>query len=295
MKIILIGTVTFSKEMLDVLLENNADILGVVTSADSGINSDYFDLKPLCIKNKIPFLVTDDVNSKKTYEWVNSFNPDVIFCFGWSRLIKKELLLSSPIGVIGYHPAELPKNRGRHPIIWSLVLGLDKTASTFFIMDINADSGDIISQVPVLIDDSDNAETLYKKLVAIAKIQIIDLMSKINDLDPHRILQDKSGNNNWRKRDENDGEIDWRMSADSINNLVRGLSNPYPGAHFHHREKKYIVWETQILDIFNVENIEPGKIIDITNNGEPVVKCGYKCLKLIKLDSSLIVNKGDYL
>jgi len=63
-----------------------------------------------------------------------------------SSLLKKELLSLPPNGVLGYHPAKLPQNRGRHPLIWSLVLGLEESASTFYFMDEGADSGDILSQ-----------------------------------------------------------------------------------------------------------------------------------------------------
>ena len=69
------------------------------------------------------------------------------------------------MGVIGYHPAALPKNRGRHPLIWALVLGLKKTASSFFIMDERADSGDVISQEEIIINDDDDASSLYAKMI----------------------------------------------------------------------------------------------------------------------------------
>ena len=52
------------------------------------------------------------------------------------------------MGVVGYHPAKLPQNRGRHPIIWSLALGLKHSASTFFFIQNGVDNGDIISQHP---------------------------------------------------------------------------------------------------------------------------------------------------
>jgi methionyl-tRNA formyltransferase len=63
------------------------------------------------------------------------------FCLGWSNLLKAEILKAAPLGVIGFHPAALPANRGRHPLIWALGLGLDETATTFFFMDKGADRG----------------------------------------------------------------------------------------------------------------------------------------------------------
>ena len=86
---------------------------------------------------KIKYLLryVDDVNSKDNYNWIKSLNPDIIFCFGWSNLLKKDILTLAPMGVLGFHPSKLPQNRGRHPLIWALALGLKKSASTFFFMD----------------------------------------------------------------------------------------------------------------------------------------------------------------
>ena len=72
--------------------------------------------------------------------------PDIIFCFGWSSLIKSEVLNLTKLGVVGYHPAMLPNNRGRHPLIWAKILGLTQTGSTYFFMDEGADTGDILDQ-----------------------------------------------------------------------------------------------------------------------------------------------------
>ena len=88
--------------------------------------------------------------------------------------------------------------------------------------------------------------------------------------------------------------IDWRMSAKSIHNLVRGLSKPYPGAHFEYKDKEYKVLKTELLKIKNIQNIEPGKVIDITKNGDPIIMCSDQCIKLLQLDP-INLKKGDYL
>ena len=75
---------------------------------------------------------TCDVNETDPLNWIQGLVPNVIFGFVWSRLIKKPLLSMPSLGVIGFHPAALPANRGRHPLTWALVLGLQETASTFF-------------------------------------------------------------------------------------------------------------------------------------------------------------------
>ena len=150
MKIVFIGAVKFSACALRELITMGANVVGICTLSNSNFNADHEDLTPLAQDYGIPVCLHADLNSQESIDWIKRQSPDVIFCFGWSRLICEPLLSLPPLGVIGFHPAGLPANRGRHPIIWALVLGLDQTASTFFKMDNNADSGDIISQVTIL-------------------------------------------------------------------------------------------------------------------------------------------------
>lgn len=147
MRIIFIGTVEFSLRALEKLINIKADVVGVCTKKVSNFNSDFADLSKLCESNSVPYIYVDDINSKETRNWIQNLEPDIVFCFGWSSLIKKELLKVAPMGVIGYHPTALPQNRGRHPLIWAIVLGLEKSASTFFFMKEGADDGDILSQI----------------------------------------------------------------------------------------------------------------------------------------------------
>ncbi|GJL54508.1 MAG: formyl transferase [Nitrospirales bacterium] len=281
--------------MLTTLLHERAEVVGVVSDEDRGLNSDYADLVPICEKYSVPILLTRDINSSETLEWIKGYSPDIIFCMGWSRLLKKELLYLLPMGVIGYHPAELPMNRGRHPLVWALVLGMKSTASTFFFMNEGADSGDILSQRPIKISDEDDASTLYVKMVNVAKSQIVEILPALSSGNFRRIAQDESKANVWRKRGTKDGEIDWRMSAQSIHNLVRGLTYPYVGAHFMKNERRYTVWKTKIVESLELENIEPGKVIDYSSHGNAIVKCADGCIELVDIEPPIDISKCDYL
>ena len=294
MKILFIGTVKFSYFALKNIIDSGENIAGVITSEDDKLNSDFFDLVPLCKKNNIPFLLERDINSLKSFKWIKSICPDVIFCFGWSRLLKKDILNFPKLGVIGYHPSLLPKNRGRHPLIWALALGLNETGSTFFIMDEGADTGDIISQKKVKISPSDNAQTLYEKMITISKSQIKEIIYKLKKNDLNKRLQKDYSSNYWRKRKKNDGQIDWRMSANSIHNLVRALHKPYPGAIFNFNDKEYLVWETKVLVSKKYRNFEPGKIIH-DKSKFPIVVCGEDAIRLIQVEPKIDLSKQEYL
>ena len=293
MRIFFIGTVEFSRHMLVKLIEMKAQVIGVATKAYSTFNADFADITPLCEKADIPYRTVNSINDPGVIGWISSLHPDVVFCFGWSELLKKELLYLAPMGVVGFHPAALPKNRGRHPIIWALALGLKETASTFFFMDEGADTGDILSQRFVKIDYQDDAQSLYSKVINIASEQIEEFLPKLKNGAYERIPQDHSKANTWRKRTKDDGRIDFRMSTRSIYNLVRALTRPYVGAHVVYKGIDYKVWKVKEVGQKDL-NLEPGKVLDIHKNAI-IVKTGDGAVSLTEHDIVKIPDVGDYL
>jgi methionyl-tRNA formyltransferase len=293
MRIVFIGSVEFSLRALELLVALEAEIVGVCTLQESKFNTDHVDLRGFSESHGIQSLYFDDINSSEALSWIQGKSPDIIFCFGWSRLIKKDLLELAPLGVIGFHPALLPANRGRHPLIWALVLGLKKTGSTFFFMEPVADSGDILAQKEISIADQDDARVLYDKVTQTALIQITELLPQLASGSFQRSVQDKNLSNVWRKRGGADGQIDWRMSAQSIYNLVRGLSEPYVGAHFLLDGKEVKVWKTAIISDAP-DNVEPGKVLFQSSHGT-VIKCGIGAISLLVTEPELKEIVGRYL
>jgi methionyl-tRNA formyltransferase len=270
-----------------------ANIVGVCTKESSRFNSDFADLVPICKTNNIPYIFVDDINSKNNVNWVKTLNPDIIFCFGWSSLIKKELLDLPPMGIVGYHPTKLPQNRGRHPLIWSLVLGLKKSASTFFFMTEKADDGDILSQEEFDIFDDYDANILYNKVISIASNQIEMFMPQLENNTYIRKKQDSQLKSTWRKRTSLDGLIDFRMNSKTIYNLVRGLTKPYIGATICYNNTDVSIWKVKIKD--NTENnIEPGKIIEVINNNI-LVKTYDGSIWILEHEFKVLPKVGEYL
>jgi methionyl-tRNA formyltransferase len=296
MKILFIGCVKSSYELLQTLLENEKTVIGVITKQESGFNSDYLDLKPLCNKYGIESIYVNSVNEPSTKVFIDKLSPDIIYCFGWSELIDHEVISKAPKGIVGFHPAELPNNKGRHPIIWALVLGLNKTASSFFMIDEKADNGALVSQNEITISNRDNASTLYEKILKIAKDQVIEFTELFEKNEVQLIDQTSNIGNCWRKRTKADGQIDFRMSARSIYNLVRGLTKPYVGAHFEYCGNEYRVWHSEIIIDQNdaYQNIEPGKVINVYSEHSFLVKAGENLIKILDCDE-ISIKKGEYL
>ena len=293
MKIFFIGTVSFSEKALKKIIDIHGEVVGVATKSKSDFNADHKDLAPVCVVNNIPYKYVRDINAPHIIEWIKSLNPDVIFCFGWSSLIKIELLSLTRLGVIGFHPTELPYNRGRHPLIWSLVLGLKESATTFFFMNEGADDGDILSQEKFSIAYVDDASAVYLKIENNALNQIEKFVPKLIKGTYTRKIQDISKGNVWRKRGRADGRIDFRMNSRDIYNLVRALTKPYIGAHVDYNGNEIKIWKVKEVK-FNLNNHEPGKILEVKNN-KILIKTFDGAVRLLEHDFENLPQENEYL
>lgn len=292
MKILFIGCVESSYVLLKRLLEEEVNVAGVLTKKSSRFNADFYDLAPVCDEYGIPYHYVEDVNSAASIHFIENCSADIAFCFGWSQLLKEDVINLFPKGAVGFHPAELPNNRGRHPIIWALALGLPETASTFFMLTPGADEGNIVSQQKIQIAYSDDARSLYNKIMEAAVEQEIELVRAFKEDKIRYISQSAEEGNVWRKRSRTDGEIDWRMSSRSIYNLVRSLTRPYAGAHFMLNGSEYKVWKTQEIETAGFENFEPGKVLAVNGDGTVDVKAGENGVRLVEFDAVNIENGG---
>ena len=293
MKAVFIGCVDSSERALISLLTcEGIEIEGVVTRRASPFNTDFCDLTPICESHGIPVFFADQSDKLQMQAWIASREPEVGFCIGWSFLLDQDILNIPNRGIIGYHPAVLPRNRGRHPIIWALALGLKETGSTLFITDRGTDSGDIVSQVRVQIDDDDNATSLYARLINVLEQQLREIAKALASGHLQAYPQDHDKATYWRKRGMADGQIDWRMPADGIRNLVRALRPPYPGAHCVHAGKNIKIHHVETIPA--PDDIEPGFVIGIDDNVISV-KAGIDAVRLIDHEFTQLPKKAEYL
>lgn len=290
-----IGCVESSRVALQTLLDvKGLTISAVVTREQSAINSDFCDLTDLCKHHDIPFHFENPKDRSASFDFLKSSDLDIVFCIGWSYLLDKKMLALPKQGIIGFHPARLPSNRGRHPIIWGLALGLEETASTFFLMDEGADSGPIASQILISISESDNATSLYQKILNTMQSQLTKLASDLVNGSATFVEQDDSKATYWRKRNRSDGIIDFRMTASSIHNLIRALAPPYPGAEFISNGQCIVVQNSRISpDEFPV-NVEPGQVLLKKDNDILVKATENSAIWLLDLEKNDIAI-GDYL
>ncbi len=294
MRILFVGCVQSSEHFLKKLIQIDAEIVGVITKSESKFNADFVDLGELCREWGINYLYVDNINTREAKNYIKEKNADLLVCLGWSQILDEEILGMPKLGCIGFHPAQLPFNRGRHPLIWALVLGLEKTASTLFLMDEAADTGKIVSQRMVEIDYLDDAASLYDKVMGVAVDQLVEVLHGFENNSLYMVSQSAEEGNEWRKRGKKDGEIDWRMAGRNIYNLVRALTRPYVGAHFVYRDKDYKVWRVREVFETGYENIEPGKVVKVISDQNFWVKVGDHLIEVLECDS-VHLEIGEYL
>ena len=172
------------------------ELVGVCTLTKSSFNADFEDLTPISQSANIPVCPIEDVNSPEAIEWINNKSHDVIFCFGWSRLIREPVCPCPHLVLVFIHLHS--QQTGVDTGIWALVLA-SQTASTFFKMDRYADSGDIISQSMIDIYPDDNASTLYKRISLTAIDQLREFVPLLAS-GTAEFTPEHSISNHWRKR-----------------------------------------------------------------------------------------------
>lgn len=292
MKILFIGCVKSSECFLKAIYhQTKAEIVGVVTKVKSNFNSDHMALNEFCGKYNIDWIDYKDNN--QLLQWVREKKPDIIYCFGWSYLLPNKIFSIPPLGSVGYHPTLLPKNRGRHPIIWTIVLGLKETGSTFFYLNDLPDSGEILSQKKIILESNEDANSLYEKLLLIGEQQVVEMTNRIMNRTIIPIKQNEQQATYWRRRSKKDGEIDWRMNAKVILQLIRALTKPYVGAHFKYNDSEIIVWSAEIIEK-DIYHMEPGKII-YADETTFIIKTADKFLKILEFEGKFIPKEGQYL
>ncbi len=291
LRIMYIGCTGNSYEILESLIQMpSVWVVGIITKSKSKFNDNFKSLTPLAVEKNIPYLFWDHTDLPTMITWLKILTPDVIYCFGWSHLLPQKIIQIAPLGAIGYHPTLLPKYRGRHPVIWTLVLGLKETGSTFFFIDEGTDSGDILSQVKVAVSDEDDAQSLLKKLLNVSLIQVEDFTKKLAVNSFSKQTQNVREATYWPKRTKEDGLIRWTMPAPHVYNLVRALTKPYAGAHCLIGSKEVKIWKTKLNEASNC-GAKPGQVLNTWGHSFEV-QCGTGSIYVLEHDFDHVPQKG---
>jgi len=267
---------------LTALLRHGFDITAIFTHEDDpGENCWFGSVKDWARQQDIPCYTTENVNDGEWIDKISSFRPDLLFSFYYRKMISKKILDIPRFGALNLHGSLLPAYRGRCPVNWVLVKGEEKTGVTLHFMVEKPDAGDIVGQKEVAIDVNDTARTLYNKLCTAAGLLLDDVLPVIKTGQIPRRVQNLALGSYYGGRRPEDGRIDWMQSAHEIYNLVRAVTDPYPGAYsLLENGEKIILW--RVKPVLSGSENKPG---DVELSGQYVlVKAGRDAIRLLDVE-----------
>lgn len=264
LNIIYMGTPDFSVSALDEL-NKNYNILAVVTQPDKEVGRKRqlkaSPVKEYAINNNIKVFQPSKI--RVDYKDILSLNPDIIITCAYGQIIPKEVLDYPKYGCVNIHASLLPKLRGGAPIHKAIINGYDETGVTIMYMDEKMDSGDIIYQEKVKIEENDNAGTLFDKLSVLGSKMIIKVLPDIINGTNKRIKQNENEVTYAYNITREEEHILFNKSTRDVYNHIRGLY-PWPVGYTTLDDKKVKIYSSKIGT--STKYGETGEIINIYND-----------------------------
>jgi methionyl-tRNA formyltransferase len=233
LRIVFMGTPEFAVGILDTILKNNYEVVGVITAVDKpagrGQKIKYSAVKEYALEHNLRLLQPSNLKDETFLEELKSINANlqVVVAF---RMLPEVVWKMPKLGTFNLHASLLPNYRGAAPINWAIINGETKTGVTTFFIDDKIDTGAMILSRETGISADENAGELHDKLMALGSEAVVETLSAIEKGNATTTIQQDSPEiKTAYKLNRENCKIDWTKSATEIHNLIRGLS-PYPSA-----------------------------------------------------------------
>ncbi|WP_439127457.1 methionyl-tRNA formyltransferase [Polaribacter sp.] len=287
LRIIFMGTPDFAVAILKHLVDNNYNVVGVITAPDKpagrGRKLNEPAVKKFALKEHLPILQPTNLKNEDFLQDLKNLNANLQIVVAF-RMLPEVVWQMPEFGTFNLHASLLPEYRGAAPIHWAIINGETKTGVTTFFIDDKIDTGEILLQESIVILNTETVGTLHDKLMLLgAKLvaKTVDYIKngKVNT-EKQPALEQKSA----PKLNSENTKIDWSDSLENIYNKIRGL-NPFPSAWsviYNNDEeitvKLYAVQKEEATHNYNI-----GKIIATKKELKVAVPKGYIILEEIKL------------
>lgn len=279
LRIIFMGTPEFAVGILDTIIKNNFEVVGVITAADKpagrGQKLKYSAVKEYALENNLRLLQPTNLKDEAFLEELKSLNANlqVVVAF---RMLPKAVWEMPKFGTFNLHASLLPNYRGAAPINWAIINGETKTGVTTFFIDDKIDTGATILSKETEINPEESAGVLHDTLMNLGSEAVVETLNLIETgkADP-KIQVDSDDIKTAYKLNKENCKIDWNKSGKEIHNLIRGLS-PYPSAWTFFKDKDQ-EWNVKIYEArFTAENHSEavGKIITTKKEMKVATKDG---------------------
>jgi methionyl-tRNA formyltransferase len=275
------GTPDFAVPSLELLIEHGFDVAAVVTAPDKpagrGLKIQYSAVKEAALKYNIPVLQPEKLKDENFIEELRSYQANLFIVVAFRML--PEIIWQMPsIGTFNLHGSLLPKYQGAAPINWAIINGEKETGCTTFFLKHQIDTGDVLLQEKIVMEDDDTFETVYNKLKVIGADLVLKTVRMIES-ENYTAIPQQGAPIHAPKIYKETGLIDWNKSCVTINNLIRGL-NPFPSAWFVHQGKSIKIFKASTT--VESTNAQPGTIVS-DNKSFAKIACADGWLNLLEI------------
>ena len=300
MRIIFFGSSKFALPFLKKLIESGHEVVCVVTQPDKkggrGMHLSITPVKDTAEQFGLKIYQPSNVKAQEVREYLKRFSVDLFVVIAYGQILPQEILDIPKFFSVNVHASLLPKYRGAAPLNWAIINGEKVTGVTVIKMDSSMDTGPIISQEKVLLNEIDTAQSLGEKLSNIGSELLLDTIKSIEIGNFKLTPQNASEATLAPKMKKENGMIDWGGSAEEVFNLVRGCAG-WPGT--------FTYFEGKLLKIFKIKVGSrvsesgtlrvPGEIMGVSKDGVVVATgMGNLIIQELQLEGKKRINAEEF-
>lgn len=267
LRIVFMGTPDFAVPSLDILVQNNYDVVGVITAPDKpagrGQQLQQSAVKKYAVEKGLHILQPEKLKNPEFIAELKALEANLFIVVAF-RMLPEMVWQMPEYGTFNLHASLLPQYRGAAPINWAVINGEKETGVTTFFLQHEIDTGNIILQETIKIEDEDNAGTIHDKLMTVGSQLVLKTVRAIEENKVQESPQSAINSPQLKHAPKIFKEtclIDWQRPAAEIHNLIRGLS-PYPAA--------FTYLDGKVLKIYSAQIAQSNSTADnITVNSQP--------------------------
>ncbi len=292
MKIVWIGVHGEGVPAFQAVCECGHDVRALITlaSTKAARRCGSADYRPLCSRFGVPVVEVHHINDSDSVRRLKEIGADLGVVLGWGQVLSVDALSTARLGMVGAHASMLPHNRGSAPVNWAILRGEQETGNTLMWLNPGVDTGEIIAQRHIDITQYDTCATIYGRVAETNREMLLELLENLCQGRRPGFPQTLTDEAPLPRRQRADGEIDWAASAQSIYDLIRAVTRPYPGAFADVGGNRYRIWQAAVVPGFSVSNIAPGTWLgpvysSVDTACGQLVACGDGTILLLELES----------
>lgn len=299
MKIVFMGTPDFAVGALEALIDAGHDITAVVTQPDKAKGRSGklvpSPVKECALKYGIPVMQPVRIKTPEAVAQLKDYEADVYIVAAFGQILSQEILDIPKYGCLNIHASLLPKYRGASPIQHVIIDGEKETGVTIMRMDKGLDTGDMLYKKSVIIESTDNYETLHDKLMLIGGQAIVEALSLLEE---GKLVKEKQNDSESCYAPlicKQMGRLDFTESAVVLDRLIRGVT-PWPSAFTFYQGRQLKIWRAEPAEISCDGPAETGTVLKVDKESF-LVACGQGAIRIleVQLEGKKRMSTHDFL